>query len=297
MAFDSTEPVGPEPVGLEPTHATMTANEIVPNLSTPAPVHHLTTLEKPASTSSRVSADAIDLVAARPVEDQTEQDIVQVKVEEAEAGEKLVVPMAEERDVAAEPALPVKSESGIKSWLKARFRSSSKTTKDNAEIDDEKTGTLGGAALTSATTASSTASPDDEKTREDSMREVAMVGRSATHDTDDLYAEPDISPTRNVTADAGSKSPSISPMSSNDEGEDGKAIRRGRLGFRERVLGKSKREDSSKTSEDEFAEARDTFEEETLAPPPKLTTVVSAGQSTKSASSPARGESRFTEEL
>lgn len=189
-----------------------------------------------------------------------------------------------------------KGDSKVKTWLKSRFRTSSKSQKDMEE-DGKKAGFIGGAALTSAgaTTGDTGGSPDRAKS--DSVREVAMVGRSSTRETDDLYgsSEKAVSPVRDAADRTAGRSPSISSMSQSDKDED-KNGPRGRRGFKERFLGKSATQESKEEKNDEFEEARDTFDEENVAPPPKLGTL--AEGVTQSSNSPSsRERSKFKEDL
>ena len=84
-------------------------------------------------------------------------------------------------------------------------------------------------------------------------------------------------------------------MSQSDKDED-KNGPRGRRGFKERFLAKSATQESKEEKNDEFEEARDTFDEENVAPPPKLGTL--AEGVTQSSNSPSsRERSKFKEDL
>lgn len=176
-----------------------------------------------------------------------------------------------------------KGDSKVKSWIKSRFRTSSKAQKDVEEDNAKKPGFTGGATLTDAGAGETGGS--------DSDREVAMVGRSSTRDTDDLYgsSEKAISPVNDAANRTEGRSPSISSMSSSDLDEEGKPnVPRGRRGFKERFVNKN---DNSK-------EAHDTFDEAKLTPPPKLSTLIEGGTSAKASNSPSsRERSRFKEDL
>jgi hypothetical protein len=176
-----------------------------------------------------------------------------------------------------------KGDSKVKSWIKSRFRTSSKAQKDMEEDNARKPGFIGGATLTDAGAGETGGS--------DSDREVAMVGRSSTRETDDLYgsSEKAISPVNDAADRTEGRSPSISSMSSSDLDEEGKPnVPRGRRGFKERFVNKN---DNSK-------EAHDTFDEAKLTPPPKLSTLIEGGTSAKSSNSPSsRERSRFKEDL
>ena len=192
-----------------------------------------------------------------------------------------------------EPTSPTKGEKGnskVKSWFKTRFRTGSKTQKEIEGADGRKPGFIGGAALTGAGT-DGTESPDLAKS--DSMREVAMAGK--TDGTDDMYgsSEKDVSPVQEPVRGR-SHSPSISSLSESDVDEASTQPSRGRRGFKERLLNKSNTKESN-TKDDEFEEARDKFDEEKLTPPPKMATL--AADSTKSENSPSRERSKFTEDL
>lgn len=218
---------------------------------------------------------------------------------------------------------PRSGDSKVKTWLKSHFR---RSTNPDTENDADKS-FVGGAALGgSATVAKSTTSTSEGKPEEDSMREVALAGKSEPEDmygaSEDEEAERDVSPPHEPPEMARQQSPSISSLSSSNEEADVANLveemapperERGRLGFRERLkgLGKTNRKtskDNSRTSnknedtseddkqDEEFEEARDTFDEgPALAPPPKLTQVVGAASS-KGSGSPAR-DSRFSEEF
>jgi hypothetical protein len=182
-----------------------------------------------------------------------------------------------------------KGDSKVKSWIKSRFRTSSKAQKDMEEGNVRKPGFIGGATLTGAGADETGASPDRAKS--DSDREVAMVGRSSTRETDDLYgsSEKAVSPVNDAADRTEGRSPSISSMSSSDLDEEGKPdAPRGRRGFKERFVDKN----------DNSEEARDTFDEAKLTPPPKLSTLVEGGTSAKSSNSPSsRERSKFKEDL
>jgi len=182
-----------------------------------------------------------------------------------------------------------KGDSKVKSWIKSRFRTSSKTQKDMEEGNVRKPGFIGGASLTGTKANEAGGSPDRAKS--DSDREVAMVGRSTTRETDDLYgsSEKAVSPVNDAADKTEGRSPSISSMSSRDLDEEGKPnAPRGRRGFKEKPVDKN----------DDFEEARDTFEEEKLTPPPKLSTLVEGGTPAKSSNSPSsRERSKFKEDL
>jgi hypothetical protein len=182
-----------------------------------------------------------------------------------------------------------KGDSKVKSWIKSRFRTSSKAQKDMEEDNARKPGFIGGATLTDTRAGETGGSPDRAKS--DSVREVAMVGRSSTRETDDLYgsSEKAVSPVNGAADRREGRSPSISSISSDDLDEDGKPnAPRGRRGFKERFV----------DTKDNSKEARDTLDVAELAPPPKLSTLVAGGTSAKSSNSPSsRERSKFKENL
>ncbi|KAI4278518.1 MAG: hypothetical protein LQ337_000947 [Flavoplaca oasis] len=193
-----------------------------------------------------------------------------------------------------------KDEGKISSWLKNKLRRSSKPSKPEIsktgapEVSGNEKGFVGGASLGNQTSASkSSTNPSNE----DSIREVAMVGKpqtsatsgpvttpaiapsnmgSDTHDDDELYAA-------STKEHQKQRSHSSSPVSSlsSDEGEHP----RGRSQLRREVTG------SDGNGEDEFEEARDHFETSRLSPPAPLKDT--AG---RVSDSPVR-DSKFSEAL
>lgn len=202
-----------------------------------------------------------------------------------------------EEDAVVSPTSPSKRQSKVKSWFAGRFRSSSKPAKESDDGNINKAGFIGGAGLIGA---SSTAEAGEDKAREGSMRDVAMAGMispiSPIHPlvtippTDQPIAPVNASLNRKATDNA-----SISSLSESDDEASGKKEkqRRGRLGFKDRLLGKKTSRTSNDSDNEKFEEARDTFEEERLAPPPTLT---AAGGTSKASASPVR-DSRFSEIL
>ena len=176
-----------------------------------------------------------------------------------------------------------KGDSKVKSWIKSRFRTLSKAQKDMEEDNAGKPDFIDGATSTDVGAG--------ETGGNDSDREVAMVGRSSTRETDDLYgsSEKAISPVNDAADRTEGRSPSISSMSSSDLDEEGKPnVPRGRRGFKERFVDKT---DNSK-------EAHDTSDEAKLTPPPKLSTLIEGGTLAKSSNSPSsRERSKFKEDL
>ena len=201
---------------------------------------------------------------------------------------------------------------------------------------------------------------NQEVPRTDSMRDVAMAGRTTPKESDDLYgagkevsaqksipnnttksASKEVSPQRSIpNKSTRSRSTSISSLSSTEDGEGHKprghfdlgtpegytenttagtseptaaeAEERGRAGFTTRFMdmimpGKEKTTDEpmtpvatnkSNTTDDDFEESRDKFEEEKLAPPPSLARLTGETSGTKTVSPRgSRERSKFTEEL
>lgn len=218
---------------------------------------------------------------------------------------------------------PKSGDSKVKTWLKSHFR---RSTNPSAEQDVDKS-FVGGATLVGGPPiAKSTTSTSEGKPGNDSMREVALAGKSEPEDmygaSDDEEVERNVSPPRETLEMARQRSLSISSLSSSskehvnkdNQGEDSAPLEqeRGRRGFRDRLMGLGKtnrkastessqgdaRDDSSSNNDrqdDDFEEARDTFDEgPALAPPPKLPLVGASGS--KGSGSPAR-DSRFSEEF
>lgn len=193
------------------------------------------------------------------------------------------------------PASPSRGQSKVKSWFTGKFHRSGKTAKDREDSDPTKSGFVGGASLTGAGSATDRR---EDKSREGSMRDVAMAGRSPIVHQLVTSHRPDRSPSplRESQERQGNDNASVSTLSDSGEEASGKKKipRRGRLGFRDRLVGKAKAKTSRDIDEEEeFEEARDNFEEEQLAPPPKLT---AAGVGAKPSGSPVR-DSRFSEIL
>lgn len=223
----------------------------------------------------------------------------------------------------AEPTSPAKS--GVRSWMKTRFGRKSNAQEDRDVVHSRQ-----------GINDSSTKGNDverDEMPRTDSMRDVAMAGRTTTNETEDMYSSSraEVSPERPAgiaSAATRDRSTSISSISSDEqhqriEGETEPESRsfslgttteqsdsepRGRTGFRNKLMkkikpGKEVQDEKAvdpvaSNSEDEFEEARDTFQEESLAPPPALSTLTGEGGKSKPISPKGSREgSRFTEEL
>ena len=233
----------------------------------------------------------------------------------AEVLHRRIVPPAATTETTVTGPLPAqkqpKSEGKVSSWLKNKLRRSSKPAKpesskaDTPESAGNEKGFVGGASLTAATSASKSST---NPSKDGSVREVAMVGKSlstapaptststtspaevtsaalptdvASNDDDnddDLYAA--------STQDKGPKhsTRSSSPVSSlsSDEGEHP----RGRSQLRREVTGSDEN-----GGEQEFEEARDHFETEQLAPPAPL-----KGTLGMASNSPVR-DSKFSEDL
>jgi hypothetical protein len=283
------------------------ATEPVEETSSPksTDVHFLTTVPQPREASEHSEpAQAVDMplpaAETAEVEDTSEPVAETVAREEpigtsAPTGEPIAVVPYEETTTQTTPT--PKGDSKVKSWLKSRFRTSSKTQRD-MEDDRKKPGFIGGAALTGAGAGAGETGGSPDRAKSDSVREVAMVGRSSTRETEDLYgsSEKAVSPVHDGADGTADRSPSISSMSSSDLDEDGKPnAPRGRRGFKERFLGKSTQQ-TGEDKNDDFEEARDTFDEGKLTPPPKLSTLAEGAP--KSSNSPSsRERSKFKEDL
>ena len=259
---------------------------------------------EPTSTSpDKDDGDGLLAHLHSPKTDVTLKPLKETPAESAIEPEPKVI-AATDSERATSPTSPTK-ESKVKSWWTKRFSRSNKpaqTSEDIATEEAEKkpAGFVGGASLTGA--AASTTSPSDERPREDSMREIAMVGRTSTNETGDggLYSasEPEVSPPAQEDLERrGRSSPSVSSISWSDDDQAEQTNKpRGRTGLRDRLMGKTTSKVSNEEDkEDEFEEARDTFEEEKLAPPPKLTTV-SGDAGARPGGSPIR-DSKFSEDL
>ena len=199
-----------------------------------------------------------------------------------------------ENNAIVSPRSPSKRQSKVKSWFAGRFRSSSKAAKDGVDTSTNEPGFIGGASLTGA---SPVADEGDGKHKDGSVRDVAMAGRLppvhtlVTKPTTDLPISP-VMKSREGRASGSSSTSTLSDSgveSSNKKQEP----RRGRLGFKARLLGKTNAKASNDTDNEDFEEARDMFEEEQLTPPPKLT---AASVASKASGSPVR-DSRFSENL
>jgi hypothetical protein len=265
-------------------------------------VHHLTTVAQPEEASQysepvqRVERP-VPAAETAAVEDSTGRADRAEPTSTSAPTDEPTIAMPEDTTPQA-PSAP-KGDSKVKTWLKSRFRTSSKAQKD-MEDDAKKPGFIGGAALTAAGVGAGAGetggSPD--RAKRDSVREVAMVGRSSTRQIDDLYGSSDkaASPAQEAADKTVRRSPSISTVSSSDANEEDKNAPRGRLGFKERFLGKSAAEEDPAEKKGEVDEARDRFDEEKLAPLPKLSALAEGG--TKSSNSPSsRERSKFKEDL
>lgn len=247
----------------------------------------------------------------------------------------------EEKEEATSPS---KSRSRVKSWMRVRFRSKSGSQKTGdvmpavVEQDGDES------KLEKKADGETVEVPAKDTSRPESMRDVAMAGRTS-HESDDLYGPPrEVSPPaskaskgshKKVTKDRSGSISSLSshyseenkerkseeavieqakvveikPQTSNEPAEsDGD--QRGRSGFKARLLRKitpnktATKDDkavtpvTSNATNDEFEEARDTFEEEKSAP---LTTTVGENHESNGdkAASPkaSHDRSRFTEDL
>jgi hypothetical protein len=97
-------------------------------------------------------------------------------------------------------------DSRMRSWFKTRFRSASKTQKDE---DFPK------AADEAEPAVATEAAEDTDARRSDSMRDVALAGRTETNrETDDMYGTEPVSPVKPDAEVTRDRSPSISSVSS-----------------------------------------------------------------------------------
>ncbi|KAL8696014.1 MAG: hypothetical protein Q9224_003016, partial [Gallowayella concinna] len=207
----------------------------------------------------------------------------------APLGERVGLPAATtETTVTAQPAQKqTKSEGKVSSWLKNKLRRSSKPAKaESSKAPENPAGTekafVGGASLTNPT---GTGKSSTDHSKDGSVREVAMVGKTdvggstAAPNTTTTSGLPATAPTGKASGSDDDKdddlyaastredqpkqprSRSSSPVSSlsSDEGEHP----RGRSQLRREVT-------EDENGEEEFEEARDHFETEKLEPPAPL---------------------------
>jgi hypothetical protein len=243
-------------------------------------------IDRPASSGGRVAADSAKRASTQPSESLKDS---------SDEEERPATGKSTEEDALASPTSPSKGQSKVKSWFAGRFRASSKAAKDDEDGDTSKTGFIGGASLTGA---SSSADGAENKPREGSMRDVAMAGKSPppVHEIVTIPQSDPVSPINENLARNTGDNASISSLSeSGEEASSGKKKKphRGRLGFKDRLLRKTNTKSSNDTDNEEFEEARDTFEEEKLAPPPKL---IAISVASKPSASPIR-DSKFSENL
>jgi hypothetical protein len=266
-------------------------------------VHFLTTVSRPEEAAEYaeparaidVSVPAADTVVGKDTPERAAETVDRQEPTGTVASTGEPTTTMPDEDTPTQGTPTPKGDSKVKTWLKSRFRTSSKAQKD-MEDDRKKPGFIGGAALTGAGAGETGGSPGRAKS--DSVREVAMVGRSSTRETEDLYgsSEKAVSPVHDAADGTAGRSPSISSISSSDQDEEDRHAPRGRRGFKERLLGKSATQESAEDKNDEFEESRDIFDEEKLTPPPKLSTLAEGG--TKSSNSPSsRERSKFKEDL
>lgn len=167
-----------------------------------------------------------------------------------------------------------------------------------------------------------TVESDAPITRADSMQNVAMAGRTETNETDDLYgAGRDVSPERPLAEAGKSRNSSVSSLSrrqssefkpntnfslgtteapeedtKGDEGVRRKLLKKIKPGKEKSNTDEHKDDTKTATTDEEFEEARDTFDDAKLAPPPALSSLT--GENTRALSPKgSRERSRFTEEL
>jgi len=280
-------------------------------------IHDQVTSPTPATTSTPPVVTRIEPASSSPAETQIAPTTSERKSTDGRRSMENRVSTDQENDTASSP-----KQSRVKSWMNVHFRSKSSTQK-------ETEATPAVAQADAATEKGKTVDRDETLPRTDSMRDVAMAGRTTTNESDDMYsAGREVSPERSIpNKTARSRSPSISSLSSDAEQDykpttdfslgttersAGESEERGRSGFKQRLLkkikpNKEKTKDEtmrkvmtnkSNTTDDEFEEARDQFEEEKLAPPPPLSTLAGESGATKTVSPlGSRERSRFTEEL
>lgn len=219
------------------------------------------------------------------------------------------------------------NKSRVKSWMKVKFSGRGDKQKEIAAVP--------ATTETKLVQAPGTKTEDaDQVPRVDSMRDVAMAGKTSTNETQDMYGSGrEVSPERNANASTATavasnnrrRSSSISSLSSDSVKEPPKAAdfslgttqpaesdseQRGRSGLKDRLMNKIKpKKDQSKegeivqpavtnTTDDEFEEARDHFEEEKLEPPSVSSNVTGETSGTKTMSPKGSREgSKFKEEL
>lgn len=203
-----------------------------------------------------------------------------------------VVSRAAEEDAVLSPGSPSKGHSKVKSWLAGRFRRPSKAAKDRNGSDTQKPGFVGGAGLA----ATSSATLGEGKGKSEIVRDVAVGGRPTTHQ---MVTKPQPvvpgSPVSDIRGPVSNDNASTSSMSEREEDVPSRKEKqhRGRLGFKDRLLGRTVTKSPNDTENEEFEEAQDTFDDEKLAAPPKLTAVI---VTPKASASPVR-DSKFSENL
>ncbi|KAL8807503.1 MAG: hypothetical protein Q9182_000668 [Xanthomendoza sp. 2 TL-2023] len=264
--------------------------------------HPISNPDATSSTTTTEPTTASPLVAPKPAP--------AISKEIAPLGERVGLPTAAtETTVTAQPAQKqAKSEGKVSSWFRNKLRRSSKPAKpESSKASENMAGTektfVGGASLTNPT---GTSKSSTDHSKDGSVREVAMVGKSdagkptaAPHTTTTTSEPPATAATAKATgsddedndddlyaASTREEQPTqlrsrhSSPVSSlsSDEGEHP----RGRSQLRREVTG-------DEDAEEEFEEARDHFETEKLEPPAPL-------RETRAGDSPVR-DSKFHEVL
>ncbi|KAI4201082.1 MAG: hypothetical protein LQ350_003511 [Teloschistes chrysophthalmus] len=282
-------------------------------ISIPVTQPGTTTSVKPEPTTNSPAA-AAEPLKAKPVS-------TEAKSQEVEpVHHRVALPAATTETTVTGPPSSQKqsrSEGKVSSWLKNKLRRSSKPAKpegskaDRSKSASNEKGFVGGASLTGATTSASKSSTEPSN-KDDSVREVAMAGKSSdtgappaatsatasttpapaqgavasdsSDDDDELYAsstkDQEVQPQQQPQQHQRSHSSSPVSSLSSDEGEHP----RGRSQLRREVT-------ESSNPNEEFEEARDTFESEKLAPPAPLKDT--AG---RASDSPIR-DSKFSEDL
>lgn len=293
-----------------------------------ATVHDQVTV-KTDGTSTPVVATSTEPVVHTDLQEPTTTGIADTLVDPSSTRKSVDARPSTDRQVLSDDEIDTATsprESRVKSWMKVKFTGRS---------EKQKEPTAAPVATTTLPAATSVSKEEDSEQvpRVDSMRDVAMAGKTSTNETQDLYGSGrDVSPVRDQTVGTTAvgagprRSSSISSLSSEDVAKEtskpadfslgttqtaeSDGEQRGRTGLRDRLLNKikSKKEPvkeqntvqpvPSNTTDDEFEEARDQFEEEKLEPPPPLSSVTAETSGGKTMSPKgSRDRSRFTEEL
>ncbi|KAI9839647.1 MAG: hypothetical protein M1819_002273 [Sarea resinae] len=197
-----------------------------------------------------------------------------------------------------------KPDGRVKNWLRGKFSLRSKSKPKTPDATDNRGSFVGGATLTGAGARGANASSTSLDHNSDSVRDVAMVGRPESQPTAPAVTTKtsDVLPSV-ATNDEGVhqhnalSSPSISSLSSTEHDHHEP---RGRLSRRHEVNGVGSGAHDDDGADDEFEEARDTFddgEHHKLAPPqPPPTGIFGSTAARGQGESPVR-DSKFQEVL